>query len=249
MLALSAGFLNRKDKSVQNNTDFSFFRKDRSFPNNPPIYDVTINAFTAGFKLDFRDYIEDGYFRSRTSLGRSYTTFEGDLTYSNTDWLNSDLGFTTYRVYINSLTKTFRSAVLNIKFFGMYNDGALPYQDMYALPGNINLVSKSYTFRTLRVNEIFGERVATLNLEYNLRDELFKLLKIPGLKDWEITLNLFFNSALTEIGNESAVLLPVEIQTFNRPFYEIGFGIGQGIIPLQLEFAWKLNYRLSLIHI
>jgi hypothetical protein len=48
---------------------------------------------------------------------------------------------------------------------------------------------------------------------------------------------------LTEIGNESAVFLPVEIQTFNRPFYEIGFGIGQGIIPLQLEFAWKLNYR------
>jgi hypothetical protein len=127
----------------------------------------------------------------------------------------------------------------------MYNNGTLSYQDMYALPGNINLLSKSYTFRTLRVNEIFGERVATLNLEYNFRDELFKLLKIPGLKNWEITLNVFFNSALTEIGNESTALLPVEIKTFNKPFYEIGFGIGQGIIPLQLEFAWKLNYRGS----
>lgn len=245
VLALSAGFLNRKDKSAQNNTDFSFFRKDRSFPNNPPIYDATINAITAGFKIDFRDYIEDGYFRSRTSSGRSYSTFEGDLTYSNTDWLNSDLGFTTYRFYINNLTRTFRSAFLNFKLFAMYNNGALPYQDMYALPGNINLISKSYTFRTLRVNEIFGGRVATLNLEYNFRDELFKLLKIPGLKDWEITLNIFFNSAITEIGSESAALLPIEIKTFNKPFYEIGFGIGQGIIPIQLEFAWKLNYRGS----
>jgi len=245
VLALSAGFLNRKDKSAQNNTDYSFFRKDRSYPENPPVFDATINAITAGFKLDFRDYIEDGYYRIRTSFGKSYTNFSGDVTYSNTDWLGSDLSFTTYRFYINSLTRTFRSAFLNIKLFGMYNKGTLPYQDMYALPGNINLLSKSYTFRTLRINEIFGERVATLNLEYNFRDELFKLLKIPGLKNWEITLNVFFNSAITEIGNESAALLPVEISTFNKPFYEAGFGIGQGIIPLQLEFAWKLNYRGS----
>ncbi|MCW8814213.1 MAG: hypothetical protein OQK65_11845, partial [Chlorobium sp.] len=178
-------------------------------------------------------------------LGKSYTNFSGDVTYSNSDWLGSDLEFTTYRLYIDNFTRTFRSAFLNIKLFGMYNFGALPYQDMYALPGNINLLSKSFTFRTLRVNEIFGERVATLNLEYNLRDELFKLLRIPGFKDWEITLNLFYNSAVTEIGDESASLLPVKIETFNKPFYEIGFGLGQGIIPLELEFAWKLNYRGS----
>ena len=245
VLALSAGFLNRKDKSAQNNTDFSFFRKDKEYTPNPGIYEATINALTAGFKLDFRDYIEDGYFRRRTFFGTSYTTFEGEVTHSNNDWLYSDLNFTTYRLYIDNFTRTFRSAFVNVKLFGMYNVGALPYQDMYALPGNINLLSKFYSFRTLKINEVFGERVATLNLEYNFRDEIFKLLKIPGLKDWEITLNVFFNSAITEIGSESAALLPVEIKTFNKPFYEIGFGLGQGIIPLQLEFAWKLNYRGS----
>jgi hypothetical protein len=243
VLALSAGFMNRKDASAQNNTDFAFFRKDKSYPVNPPIYEATINVITAGIRLDFRNYIEDGYFRVRTSFGSSFTNFSGDVTYSNTDWLGSDLGFTTYRFYINNLTRTFRSAFLNVRLFGMYNDGALPYQDMYALPGNINLLSKSFTFRTLRVNEIFGDRVATLNLEYNFRDELFKLLNIPGFKDWEITLNLFFNSAVTEIGDESAAILPVKIETFGKPFYEVGFGLGQGILPLQLEFAWKLNYR------
>lgn len=245
VLALSAGFLNRKDKSAQNNTDFSFFKKDKEYPANPNIYEATINALTAGFKLDFRDYIEDGYFRRRVSSGSYYTTFEGDVTHSNKDWLSSDLNFTTYRLYINNFIPTFRSSFINLDLFGMYNNGALPYQDMYALPGNINLLSKSFTFRTLKVNEIFGERVATLNLEYNFRDELYKLLKVPGFKDWEITLNVFFNSAITEIGDESAALLPVEIKTFNKPFYEIGFGLGQGIIPFQLEFAWKLNYRGS----
>ena len=245
VLALGAGFLNRKDKSAQNNTDYSFFKKDREYPINPNIYEATINALTAGFKLDFRDYIEDGYFRRRAFSGDYYTTFEGDVTHSNKDWLSSDLNFTTYRLYINNYIPTFRSSFINLDLFGMYNVGALPYQDMYALPGNINLLSKSFTFRTLKVNEIFGERVATMNLEYNFRDEIFKLLKVPGFKDWEITLNVFFNSAITEIGDESAALLPVEIKTFNKPFYEIGFGLGQGIIPFQLEFAWKLNYRGS----
>jgi hypothetical protein len=245
VLALSAGFLNKKDKSAQNNTDFSFFKKDREYPINPNIYEATINAVTAGFKLDFRNYIEDGYFRRRAFSGDYYTTFEGDVTHSNKDWLSSDLNFTTYKLYINNFIPTFRSSFINLDLFGMYNVGALPYQDMYALPGNINLLSKSFTFRTLKVNEIFGERVATLNLEYNFRDEIFKLLKVPGFKDWEITLNVFFNSAITEIGDESAALLPVEIKTFDKPFYEIGFGLGQGIIPFQLEFAWKLNYRGS----
>jgi hypothetical protein len=245
LLALNVGFLNRKDKSAQNNTDYSFFRKDRVYPVNPPIYETTINAITTGFRLDFRNYVEDGYYRTRVSFGKSYTTFEGDVTFSDKNILNSDMNFTTYRLFINNYTRTFRSAFLNIKLFGMYNVGALPYQDMYALPGNINLLSKSYSFRTLRINEFFGERVAALNLEYSLRDELFKLLNVPGFKDWEITLNVFFNSAITEIGDGSSVILPVEIKTLDKPFYEIGFGLGQGIIPLQLEFAWKLNYRGS----
>ena len=243
VIDLSVGFLTHKDKNAYNNTEYSFFRKDKNYPVNPPIYETSINAITAGFKLDFRDYIEDGYFRRRTFFGDSYTIFSGDIAYSNKDLLNSDLNYTTYRLYIDNFTRSFRSSFFNIKLFGMYNVGTLPYQNMYALPGNLEWLAKPFSFRTLRVNEIFGERVATLNFEYNLRDELFKLLKIPGLKDWEITLNLFFNSAVTEIGSESAAILPTEVKTFNKPFYEIGFGIGQGIIPLDLEFAWKLNYR------
>ncbi len=243
VLDLSVGFLNHKDKDAYTNTQYSFFRKDKDYPANPPIYETSINALTAGFKFDFRDYIEDGYFRRRTSMGDSYTIFSGDIAYSNKDLLNSGLDYTTYRLYIDNLTRSFRSSYFNLELFGMYNVGTLPYQNMYALPGNLQWLAKPFSFRTLRVNEIFGERVATLFFEYNFRDEIFKLLKVPGLKDWEITLNLFFNAAVSEIGSESAAILPTEVQTFNKPFYEIGFGIGQGIIPLKLEFGWKLNYR------
>lgn len=243
VLNLELGFMNRADNSAFNNSNFAFFYKDRTYRQNPPIYETKVNALTAEFKLDFRNYIEDGYFRRRTSLGRSYVTFAGDVTYSNKDFLKSGVDFTTYKLSSNVFVRTFRSAVLNIRAFGMYNDGTLPYQYLHALPGNINLLSTDYSFRTLNVNEIFGEKVFTLNLEHNFRDELFKMLRIPVLKDIELTLSTFFNAAITELGEKSSVILPQNVKTFPKPFYEIGFGIGQVLLPLKIEFAWKLNYR------
>ena len=243
VLNLELGFMNRTDNGAINNSNFSFFYKDRTFRLNPPIYETKVNALTAGFKLDFRNYIEDGYFRRRTSLGRSYITFAGDVSYSNKDLLNSGVDFTIYKLSSNAFVRTFRSAVLNIRAFGMYNDGTLPYQYLYALPGNINLLSADYSFRTLNINEIFGDKVFTLNLEHNFRDELFKMLRIPVLKDIELTLTTFFNAAVTEMGEKSSAILPQNIKTFPKPFYEIGFGIGQVLLPLKVDFAWRLNYR------
>jgi hypothetical protein len=99
------------------------------------------------------------------------------------------------------------------------------------------------TFRTLQLNEVLGDRIITLNLEHHFRDELFRMLDVPGLKNANINLILFFNAAISQVGEETNNILPVEVKQFPHPFYEIGFGIGQGIIPLQLEFAWKLNYK------
>lgn len=125
----------------------------------------------------------------------------------------------------------------------MYNKGTLPFQDLYGLPGNIDYFSNDYTFRTLTINEILGERAVTINFEHQFRDELFKMLNIPGLKDWEITLNIFMNMAIAENGDKTKTNLPIAVKEFPHPFYEVGFGLGQGILPIQLEFAWKLNYR------
>lgn len=243
VLNLSLSYINHTDHSAITNTDFSFFNKSRTYRSNSPVFEGKINAITAGFSLDFRDYIEDGYFRRRTSQGRSYVLFSGDVTYSNGDFISSNLNYTTYKFRSFGFIRTFRAAYLLFRLYGMYNDGAMPYQDLYSLPGNINYISKRFSFRTLQVNEILGENVVTLNLEHQFRDELFKMLSIPGLKDWEITFNLFLNMAISTVEEKTEAILPAPVKEFPHPFYEIGFGLGQGIIPFQLEFAWKLNYR------
>jgi hypothetical protein len=114
---------------------------------------------------------------------------------------------------------------------------------LYILAGNIDYLSRSFSFRTLDYNEVVGDRIVTVNLEHFFGNELFRWLSISGLKDWDVLLNLFFNAAYTDISDESRSILVTEQKVFRNPFYEIGFGIGHALIPFQLEFAWKLNYR------
>jgi hypothetical protein len=61
--------------------------------------------------------------------------------------------------------------------------------------------------------------------------------------DWEIQLNTFFNSALSNVGIKTQDYIPFQANVFKHLFCEAGFGIGHVLLPIQLEFAWKLNYR------
>jgi hypothetical protein len=243
VLSLKAGFLNHTDNTAVKNSDFSFFAKEKHFTDNPVIYETKINALTAGFNFDFRDYIEDGTFRRRISNGKSYATFGGDVLYSDKYILNSDLNSTVYKMNVNGIINTFNSGQLHFKIFGMYTNGTLPYQMLYSLPGNINSTSQDYSFRTLNLNEILGTRVATINIEHYFGDDLFRFSKIPGIKNWELQLTGFLNIAYTDVNDKSKAISPYVLQEFKHPFYEIGFGIGQVLFPIQLDFAWKLNYK------
>ncbi len=201
------GFKNKTDNSAFVNTDFSIFNKDKLYRTNPPIYETRINTLKLGFDIDFRDYIEDGYFRRRTSLGRSYILFSGDITYSNKGLFNSGLNFTTYEFNTRAFLRTFKSASLNLNLYARVNDGTTPYQDLYSLPGNIDVVFNSQTFRTLNINEIVGDKIVALNITHDFRDELFRMMNIPGLKRWEIMLSLIFNAALSDITPETSAIL------------------------------------------
>ena len=68
ILELGAAYINRKDESAQNNTNFSIINKSKKFRDNPPVYEANIRAVAATFSLDFRKYIEDGYFSIKEKI-------------------------------------------------------------------------------------------------------------------------------------------------------------------------------------
>ncbi len=243
VLNLNAGIMNNTYNSAKKNTEFSFFAKDKRYKDNPAVYDTRITALTAGFNLDFRDYIEDGLFRRRITFGKSYVLLGGNITYSNNSLIKSGLNFTKYDFTVNGVLNTFKSAKLYFRIFGTYANGSLPYQSLYAVPGNVDLSALSFTFRTLNVNEVLGDRLFTINLEHYFGDELFRMLNIPFLKDMQLQLTAYLNIAYSDVGPGTRSILPFPVKTLLHPFYETGFELGQGIIPLQIDFSWRLNYR------
>ncbi len=243
VLALNIGFGNNTDNSAGVNSNFSFFNKNKKYRENPPIYESRLNIIKAGFRLDFRDYIEDGQYRRRIYSNNSYILINGDVTFSNKNLLKSDLDFTNYKLTLSGMLNSFKTTSLGYEIIGFYNQGMLPFQNLYSLNGRIEFISQRFSFRTLDINEVVGDRVATANFEYYFGSELFRLLGIPGLKNWDIQFTPFLNIALVQVSDGTKSILPSSINTFDHPFYELGFEIGHALFPLQLDFAWKLNYR------
>jgi hypothetical protein len=242
VLELNLGYNYNKDISTNKMSDFSFFARDKEYKDNQQVNNAEINSLTAGFRIDFRDYIEDGQNRRRISQGKSYAVLSGEVSAADNDYLHTTHTFTLFSGTMEGILRSFRSTFLNYRILGIYSRGRIPYQMLYSLPGNINLTAISNSFRTLNVNEVVGDRVATANFEYNLRDEVFRGLRIPFLKDAELQLKVFLNSAISYAsGNYDN--LNITLKEFKSPFYETGFAIGHVLLPIEFSFSWKLNYR------
>lgn len=243
VLKLGIGFINLTDNSAYNNSNFSIFYISRKYNTNKLIYESKINALTASFTLDFRNYIEDGYYRQRVNLGKAYAILSGEAILSNRAKLKSNIDFQFYQTILSGSIPTYKSTSFSYRLQNLYSEGTVPFQMMYALSGNIDNLGKQFTFRTIHLSEVFGDRGVILNTQMNFNDEIFRFLKIPYIKDAQLILSCHFNAALISISQKSKSILNQPYKEFKRPFYELGFGIGQMLIPLSLEFTWRLNYR------
>lgn len=244
ILKLSLGFLNKTDKSLSNNSDYSFFNKDKSYSQNLIIYDTKINALKFGFDFDFRKLIEDGKFRRRVSSGQNFRIkLSGESLFSNSSLLNSQMDFQIYTINVNSRIQSFSNTSFNVDLEGTFSNDAIPFQMLKALSGNLEALGKNNTFRTLSVGEVYGDNVITSFFEYNLGTELWRFLGISFLQDLQINLSAYLNGAYADISSDSKNILSHPFKTFKNPFWESGFGISHPLIPLQFEFTWKLNHR------
>jgi len=251
ILKLGAGFLYREDRTAFNKSNFSLFNQSKTYRKNKVITPANTEALTASFTLDFRKYIEDGYFRRRASFGEAFFLLSGSIISSLG---TSDYMFDQYKANIYSFIPTYRSTNIVMNVNTTFSNGGVPFQMMEALPGNIESGGKNFTFRTLRIGEVFGDKVIAINLEHNINDELFRFLSIPFIEDIQLALSFHFNMAWTSLSKESkeinrmalngSYLQPYSSKQieFTQPFMEAGFGIGQLLFPIKFEFTWKLNH-------
>lgn len=242
VLFLGFGLLNRTDKNAVNNSNFSFLNKHKSYNPNKNIFETRINAFTTSLRLDFRNFIEDGEFRRRSSFGDAYAIFSGDAIISNSSLLKSSLDFQLFRFTINSFFRTIESNPLNIILRGVYSNGPVPFQMMYSLPASTESASQDFIYRTLRPGDVYGDRVLSINLEQSLRDLPISWLNLEIFRKLQLNFGVHFGAAITQISEKSKNIMPHQFVEYKHPFYELGFSVGQAIIPVRIDFTWKLNY-------
>lgn len=243
ILELSFGLKRLNDKHLTNNSNYSFFNTDKTYRENHPVWSASFTMVSLGFQFDFRKYIEDGTYRRRITENKSRFSFGGEYSLKANRGLVGNFEFYNFNVYsrINSLAST----LMELWIDATIGSGSVPIQMMKALPGNIETVGKSRTFRTIGFGEVYGDRVITANFEYNFNDELWRLFSIPLLKNSQISLIYYLNAAYVDITEDSQrhMYMMDSPDKFLTPFYESGFSIGHPLIPLRLEFTWKLNHR------
>lgn len=243
ILKLGVGFSNQTDKTAYKCSDFSFFYRNKNYSENQSINDIKVNSLEIAFTLDFRNYIEDGYFRRRLGYKNFIPIISGKVVRSDSKYFSSEADFWIYSAQATGQFKTFKSARLEYFLFGLYSNDFIPTQSLYALPGNLSSIGKNFTFRTARINEFYGNKAAAVYFEHNFRDEIFRVLRIPLLRDSEIYLNSFFNAAYLETSKKTQESLKMPYKSLANPLMELGFGLSHPLFPIKIEFAWRLNHK------
>ncbi|HEX3072673.1 MAG TPA: hypothetical protein VHP30_03580, partial [Ignavibacteriales bacterium] len=66
---------------------------------------------------------------------------------------------------------------------------------------------------------------------------------IPLLKDINLQFGAYANFAWTDISDRSKRILTVENEPLRSPLIETGFSLGHYLVPLQVEFTWRLTHK------
>ena len=249
-MRIDAAYSNHTDHTAFTNTTFSLFGGSRrnfvnsssAFPDsvNSPIYDARLNTLSFGVNFDFRDDVEENNLRRKVSNGHTFVSFGAGILISSPKYLSSDLDFISYNANILAEINTINTSSLSIEVNGVYSNGPVPLQMQYALSGNISGTGRNLTFRTVGVGNIFGDQALALNLEYNFRKEIYRLLPISFIQ--YLSLNTFFNAAWKNISDNSASIMPISFSVLTKPLLETGFSLGYSLLPISLEFAWRLTH-------
>ncbi len=244
VLIVKFGYQSNTDESAISTSPPPIFYPKKRYNNNNAIADGVYRFFTAEVKFDFRDYIEDGMFRRRLGGRNEVPVITIKTIVSDENILSSDMKFITNSIEFRGSFNSFASTSVAYLVRGYYSNGAVPYQYLMPVPGNTDGLFDNFSARTLGMNKLLGDRGIFAGFEYTVNKELWRFLHLSPLQKWDINLSVFGSASLSSMSIESksiALMTPVEFR--KHPFVEAGFGIFHPLLPVILEFAWKLNYR------
>ncbi len=187
---------------------------------------------------------------------RSFSNFQlqssGTLAYTSSQ-IGSEYTFSTLQLELTGSKRfgglgitelTGRYSTLLSKEYPPWLIGPLPPWDYFFFESRSGFFSHERYFRGLSPFEFQGDRMWSLNLEHNFYDLPTRLLGIHFLDQFDLHWLLHAGIGQIELGGAVPVGAPV---TAEKPYSEIGFGIGNIYNILQVEGTWRLTHRSTTV--
>jgi hypothetical protein len=227
-LSGSLSFINEKEYSLSNVTDYSFFSLEKAYRLNPPITDGTMRSVQ--FDCRWGDEPVPLNLVPRDAV-------EISIEHSSRKIFNSDFNFTRYQATINYNVATFSQSllfppILKMKLSGSIGVGTLPPQRWFDLDSRASGYAPFGVLHGSRVKEFGGDRFVMLNLEHNFRSIPFLALNFPFLYRNSIELILHGSFAQTWLGKTS---------TSDGWYSEAGIGISRIFDILRADFTYRFK--------
>ncbi len=242
-IGLSLRYAQEKQSSAYKNTDYSFRKNSQPFRDNPAINDAFQRTVGVGLTLDPNIYrfIDFGDGEESRFTETEYPVLTLGFDYSAPK-LGSTYEFRRYSAEINGDNYFNRLLNLTYKLGTVIYSGNVPYQTLAHFNAATSPWDRRLSFKTMNYREYLGDRIYYFNLEDNFRNILWS--KIKFMKKWELI--GFFNAAKSEITNGNYERSAYKDFSTTDGFYaEAGFGIANIFDLLRLDFAWRLNNRVS----
>lgn len=240
-LRFGINYFQEKQMTAYKNSDFSFLRKSRNFPDNPLISDAFKRTIGFELRIDLNKYFGIDWGDGEISRFRNteYPRLLFKYDYSGKSLLST---FENRKYSFNFYGQNRFSSFINLKYRlgGIYINGAVPYQDLGYFQTHIRTEPENLAFVVMDYNEYLGDKLFFLNVENNFGRLLWG--NVPYIKSLDLI--GFFNagkSDITGLNKSSLSNHPYETSTTDGIFMEAGFSIDKILEIGRINFGWRLN--------
>lgn len=224
------GIEKRKDTNAELNSNWSLFNKTAKYENVKQIDIGDISEYTFTLTYDNKNYYDLGFLRvpdkSKSYLDAELTVTKGFYSSNIIDsYWQTHMKFSVYHQ-----TSSWFNPTLTIR--GGINYGIMLEQNLFHLPGYYGTFSSPKLFNSLTIDDYTGDKFVTVFLENNFSNIIYKFLGLPYLKDTKFDFLVFAKYGWI---NEEPLIHS------SKYLYETGFGIGNILTFLRLDFCWRLQ--------
>jgi hypothetical protein len=226
-------------------SDFTLFSDDYDPRINPSIVAGRMRSIGVDLTFDSRRMFKNKGRDTRIDEAE-FTTISVGGEYASPDFIDNDFDFSRYYLDIRRRQRTLGLGLTSLILFAGSSDRVLPPQRYFTVDYGYGLLSNADGFHTLNENNFMGNRVLAVHVNHDFRRALFAASGLPLIRDIPLWLSVHggvfwseFRDHPYQTGDESAL-------TAERPYREIGFGIGNltpFLMPFNLAcyFTWQLS--------